>query len=611
MSTTNVELREFIVQCFSRDELFQFCFAYFRDFFEDHEGSTVGKRALAQGLVEYCERRQFMDNLRANLQRERPVPYADEFGRLVVAEVAPQPRNPRQVFLSHAHQDGEFARRLAQDLRDAGLVVWMTPDSIQPGEQWVSAIDRGLKESGLFVVVLSPDAVRSKWVRSETQWALQTEQKGEATLVPVLFKPCDVAQLSALLSLIQYADFEQDYGQGLDSLCERLGVQTQAMRDRQAAKEAQRKAAAEAQRQRQEAEQSQRNAAAEAAARQHAEDERKRRLAEAAQGPAQAFDTKPVPGGPAKSVSQPALPETLGKPVVSRRAILLGLGTLAAGGLGVVWTANRLSPPSPTPTPDQVVIPTDSSAASGNEITLNLSDGVTMILLRVPAGDFLMGSDKAKDLNAQDDELPQHTVFLSEYYIGKHEVTNAQWAAYAEAKGLAFDKPSGKADHPVVNVSWADAVAFCAWLSQQSGQTARLPTEAQWEKAARGSDGRIYPWGNGFDSSKANSSEADKFDTTPIGSFSPQGDSPYGATDMAGNVWEWCADWYDASLYQNIGAGQVKDPTGPASGEYRVERGGSWNYDETGVRSADRDRDQPVVGGSIVGFRVVVVSPLP
>ena len=114
MSTPNVELREFINQYFSREHLFQFCFAYFRDFFEDNEGSTIGKRALAQGLLEYYERRQLMDNLRANLQRERPAPYADEFGRLVVAEVATQPRNPRQVFLSHAHQDAEFARRLAK-----------------------------------------------------------------------------------------------------------------------------------------------------------------------------------------------------------------------------------------------------------------------------------------------------------------------------------------------------------------------------------------------------------------------------------------------------------------------------------------------------------------
>jgi formylglycine-generating enzyme required for sulfatase activity len=242
---------------------------------------------------------------------------------------------------------------------------------------------------------------------------------------------------------------------------------------------------------------------------------------------------------------------------------------------------------------------------------LELAPGVTMQLVRVPAGNFLMGSDKTKDPNADDDELPQHTVFLSAYYIGKYEVTNAQWAAFAEATSRTFDNPSGKADHPVVNVSWDDAVAFTMWLSQKSGRTVHLPTEAQWEKAARGSgDGRIYPWGDAFDTTKANTSKAGKGDTTPVGSYSPQGDSPFGVADMSGNVWEWSQDWYDANAYKNRAGGQVNDPTGPASGDGRVVRGGSWVSYDLWVRSALRNWNGPQDRGDNLGFRVVVVSPL-
>jgi formylglycine-generating enzyme required for sulfatase activity len=231
-----------------------------------------------------------------------------------------------------------------------------------------------------------------------------------------------------------------------------------------------------------------------------------------------------------------------------------------------------------------------------------------MIFRRVPAGNFLMGSDKAKDRNARDDELPQHTVFLSEYYIGKHEVTNAQWAAFAEATGRAFDKPSGKADHPVVNVSWEETDAFCKWASQQTGQTVQLPTEAQWEKAARGADGRIYPWGDVFDKSKANTADARKGNTTPVGSFSPQGDSSYKVTNMAGNVWEWCADWFDEKAYQGRDTNLVQNPVGPTSGIHRVLRGGSFIFDPDGARCAYRYRLRPDLRYDDVGFRVVVRS---
>ncbi len=158
-------------------------------------------------------------------------------------------------------------------------------------------------------------------------------------------------------------------------------------------------------------------------------------------------------------------------------------------------------------------------------------------------------------------------------------------SAWELVSGADWQHPSGpnsdvgqKADHPVTQVSWDDAVAFAQWVSQVTGRNVRLPTEAEWEKAARGTDGRIYPWGDIWDKTKLNSFEGGRGDTTQVGKYSPEGDSPYGAADMAGNVWEWTADWYGETEYKDrTASGQsITDPTGPASGDYRVVRGGSW-----------------------------------
>src|SRR5262249_39269306 len=150
-------------------------------------------------------------------------------------------------------------------------------------------------------------------------------------------------------------------------------------------------------------------------------------------------------------------------------------------------------------------------------------------------------------------------------------------------------------DHPIVNVSWDDARAYCEWAGGQ------LPTEAQWEKASRGTDGRQYPWGNPWDSSKCQASRrefADSGGTAMVGS-PPRGNSPYGVQDMAGNVWQWCADWYD--YYQSAAN---RNPTGPATGTNHVFRGGSWfgtNFDE--FRAAYRDGNVTDFRDNDVGFR--------
>jgi len=230
-----------------------------------------------------------------------------------------------------------------------------------------------------------------------------------------------------------------------------------------------------------------------------------------------------------------------------------------------------------------------------------------MKLLYVPAGEFSMGSE-----DGGIDEKPIHTVYLDAFWIDRTEITNAMYAMCVN-DGVC-NEPSSKrsytrnnyygksefVDYPVIYVSWDHANSYCEWADR------RLPTEAEWEKAARGENAFTYPWGNEIDCSLANYSAKDGMcvgDTTEVGIY-PDGSSPYGALDMAGNVWEWVNDWYDSSYYQSS---PPSNPQGPSSGQYRVVRGGAWlNSNDYVVRSARRDWGSPeftFVNFSNVGFR--------
>ena len=205
-------------------------------------------------------------------------------------------------------------------------------------------------------------------------------------------------------------------------------------------------------------------------------------------------------------------------------------------------------------------------------------------MVLVPAGPFIMGSN-----NGGGDEQPVHTVNLDGFWIDQYEVTNIQWKVYAQAAGKAAK--SGPNDYPVVYVSWYDARDYCAWAGK------RLPTEAEWEKAARGTDGRTYPWGEGIGHDKANYLGGPGR-TAKVGS-SPAGISPYGAHDMAGNVWEWVQDWYGSEYYS---ASPERNPQGPLSSLRRVLRGGSWSSSD-GLRSSDRGGGGPSNWSNNIGFR--------
>ena len=230
--------------------------------------------------------------------------------------------------------------------------------------------------------------------------------------------------------------------------------------------------------------------------------------------------------------------------------------------------------------------------------TLPPSHAVEAAMIVIPAGEFTMGSEKGV-------ERPPHTVFVDTFEMDQFEVTNQDFEKFVAQTGYVTDaeKPSetswrayaaGKPNHPVVKVSWNDATAFCHWAAK------RLPTEAEWEKAARGTDQRIYPWGNNWDVSKVNAKESGYRETTVVGSF-PAGASPYGVLDMAGNVAEWTSDWFQP--YPGYPGG---DNEAQYFGEkYRVIRGGGWFSDQNQVRTTERSASSTTLANDDVGFRCV------
>ena len=229
----------------------------------------------------------------------------------------------------------------------------------------------------------------------------------------------------------------------------------------------------------------------------------------------------------------------------------------------------------------------------------------------IPAGTFTMGSDT--DLP---NEAPARKIYLNAYYIGKREVTNAEYyqfwletgdveseytpISYGGAFGIWPDVAKTKPNYPVIGVSWHAAAAYAAWRGM------RLPTEAEWEKAARGTDGRRWPWGNTFrqrikrTTTHANIRDQSGRRLQPVTSY-PTGASPYGAQDMAGNVWEWVADWYSETAYHH---NPDRHPKGPSVGSRRVVRGGSWLNAEGLARCSTRIGQYPEIGTSFIGFRL-------
>ena len=476
MIPTNADLRQFILNFFSDEELETLCFDYFREAQQNFtNGMTKNRKVIL--LIGYCDTRGRTSDLYAALERERPTAWRERFGappvetfRRNVSTPPTSIRDQRQVFISHATADADFAHRLADDLRAEGWRVWIAPESIRPGEKWVEAIERGLETSGVFVVALTPAAVASKWVKTETNAAIDLSQQDEIRFISLDVEEC---RLSALWRQFQYIPFRRSYEAGLGEL---LGW----------------------------------------------------------------LDGEPEEKGRRPS-STPDTPAASPAPLLPR--------------------------PPAFSFPGYRVLSPDRIAHEKTDIEF----------VRVRAGSFLYGDDR-KPL-----ELPV-------FWIGRYPVTNAQYKRFVDANPKYLvpagwygkEPPMGKLNHPVVGVGWHDSKAFCDWAGLV------LPSEEQWEKAARGSEGFDYPWGNEEPTAGHCNFNKNVGDTTPVGRYSPRGDSPYGCVDMAGNVWEWTATRY------------LEDRSRP------VVKGGSWYEVAEECRCARRYRGYLGYGVvSTIGFRVV------
>ncbi|MDP6595061.1 MAG: formylglycine-generating enzyme family protein [Candidatus Poribacteria bacterium] len=225
-------------------------------------------------------------------------------------------------------------------------------------------------------------------------------------------------------------------------------------------------------------------------------------------------------------------------------------------------------------------------------------DGAGMV--RIPAGSFQMGSR-----DGESNETPVHKVQLDAFYMDVHEVTVGQFREFVNQSGCSYEgdwddvaKYSAGDDYPMIYVTWSDATAYAKWVGK------RLPTEAEWEYAARGGlAGKRYPWGDEMTKAHYGSWNGGRGTTKAVGSF---GVNRYGLYDMAGNVWEWCQDWYSKDYYQNS---PTKNPPGPDTGSKRVLRGGSWGSTTSPLRVALRNDSPPNSGGNSAGFRCVSGSP--
>jgi len=419
------------------------------------------------------------------------------------------PNNPT-VFVSHSHLDNTFGLRLIADLRaklgntPGNPEVWYDiSGGLHGGDEWWREIVRQITARDVFMVILSPNALSSKWVVEEMEHAYYLKVTQGKRLLPIRYQPCDFpadmghwGRIHGLPCRDPQHD-EQDYRQDVAAILADIlrtpgsGIQPPAPQ------------------------------------------------------PSTPPPPQPVRAAPARVPPIHTPPPSISPDHISQRLASLGFVGQVLNGV-------------------EVIIPP---------------------LCVVPAGPFPMGSDKRRDPRAPDDELWKGDIYVSAYEIGKYPITIAEYACFQRATGKqpsTWRPPSDTLDLPVDNATWQDAVAYMDWLATTTNQPWRLPTEAEWEKAARGTDGRIYPWGDQWDKTRANTSDGGPKHTTPVGSY-PSGESPYHAQDMAGNVWEWCSSLYKPYPYEQNNGRENINSTGN-----RVLRGGAWFNHPLGARAASR-----------------------
>ena len=465
-----------------------------------------------------------------------------------------------QIFIAYSRKDLPFVEQLAKDLKNSGFDVWFDVSGLGGGSRWGAEIENSIKNSQFVIVVLSPESIESEWVERETLLAGKLKRK----IIPLVYR---TSEIPLIYLNLQHIDVQgENYQQNFPEILRALSVDPSTV----------------------------------------------------------------------------TLPSKKAKKALSLRteywvAIIGAAATLVAAVIPMIWSAvsasdqngnlagETITPPglvqvvpstqdmtssvitvtdTATPEPSATVAVRQTLTPTTFPSELDIR-GAQMVL--IPSGIFSMGSD-----NGDENESPIHKVGMSDYYIDKFEVTNVLYRACMEAGGCKPPKSIDSTTHgayyanpdfdnfPVINVDWNMAAAYCKWR----GEGTRLPTEAEWEKAARGDTLSTYPWGEEIECLYANYWSVGgrcNADTVEVGSYEA-GKSPYGVYDMAGNVWEWVADWYQKTYYRTLGEG-VFDPTGPSIGDGRVLRGGSWLTDGSTLRSANRSTNTATRYNVDVGFR--------
>ena len=462
-----------------------------------------------------------------------------------------------KVFLCHSHSDKSTVRELYFRLIQDGVDAWLDKEKLLPGQDWEMEIRKAVREADVVVVCLSKHFNQAGFRQKEVRLALDTameQPEGEIFLIPARLDECDTLE-----SLRKWHWVDLFEGDGYEMLMRALQSRAQ-------------------------------------------------RIGAILQ----------IPRTETKRSKHKINPKQL----VARKGLMF-LGVIALLTMGLsFWNLvtqknkptsimkNTLIPTTHADVTNQPSVETDETSTititpkesftpsvtfTVSPLITEITDskGVSMVL--VPRGEFTMGSSIGEP-----SEMPPHLVYLDNYYIDKFEVTNALYKVCVDQgkcglpfKVIDFNNPD-YSQNPVVFIDWSPASQYCEWRG------AHLPTEAEWEKAARGIDERTYPWGEGISEMYANyDGYVAGGKTTPVGQYE-RGKSIYGAYDLAGNVWEWVADWYAEDYYS---ISPSSGPHGPRTGNYRVVRGGAFDSKEELVRTFSRTWFYANQSNSSIGFR--------
>jgi len=496
-------------------------------------------------------------------------------------------KRPLKVFLCHSSADKEKVREVYRYLKKRDIQPWLDAEELLPGQDWALEIPKALEDSDAIIIFLSKGSVNKEgYVQKEIKFALDRAlemPEGRIFIIPARLEPCD---LPRSLSKYQWVNFYEDGGS--ERLLKALKLRGEQL---------------------------------------------------------QRTDVEPISGDEAPLVLKHSEAETemlveapgrISKPRKLDTSIIVALigvvGTIVAAMLGSPLIEKWLaSTPLPTATvtvthpagvtstqPDPSTTVTDAPGTAPTEtfvpsptpyppqITFIDPSGNPVEMKLIPAGPFTLGSDRYTG-----DEGPAQRQELGNFYLDTFEVTNKLYAACGDCTAPAevssntrnfYYGNSQYADFPVIHVTWQQAQDYCAWRGEQF----RLPTEFEWEKAARGPNGNLYPWGNGPEPDKDHAQFGDNSgDTSKVGTY-PEGASVYGIMDMAGNVLEWVGDWYDVYPRGDVHA------SADFGTLYKVLRGGSWKALDTDLRASARNHRSPDYESDSLGFRCVMeVEPLP